>query len=317
MQSWTRRLRAGFTLIELLVVIAIIAILIALLVPAVQKVRESAARTQCQNNMKQIALAVHAYHDVYKKFPRNASPNHFGYDDNGRSWSWMAAILPYIEQEPLYKQLVNPATTTNVVSINYYTFNERQAQHATIVTVYMCPSDSPGANPSFNRANGSTGAGAGLTNYRGVSGSNWCWGSYTNTGPSGDCNGLDNGNGLFFRQDNVTLRGQTIHGIADGSSNTFMIGEDIPDMNQHCGWTRSNYANGTCSIPLNNAMQSGQPGFNNPGDWPNVYSFRSRHTGGANFAFGDGRIQFVSATIDINVYRALATRNGGESASPN
>lgn len=88
-------------------------------------------------------------------------------------------------------------------------------------------------------------------------------------------------------------------------------------MNQHCGWPRSNYANGTCSIPLNNAMVAGQPGFNSIGDWPNVYSFRSRHTGGANFAFGDGRVQFIADTINLTTYRQLATRQGGETATPN
>src|SRR6185312_13535046 len=99
-----RMLRGGFTLIELLVVIAIIAILIALLVPAVQKVREAAARTQCVNNLKQIGLATHGYHDANKKMPSNRTPNTYGYDINGSSWSWLSRILPYVEQGPLYTQ---------------------------------------------------------------------------------------------------------------------------------------------------------------------------------------------------------------------
>ncbi len=96
-----------------------------------------------------------------------------------------------------------------------------------------------------------------------------------------------------------------------------MVGEDIGQLNQHCGWQRSNYAVGTCSIPLNNAMRSGQPGFNNPGDWPNVYSFRSRHTGGANFLLGDGAVKFIRDSIDIATYRAMATRAGGETLVAN
>src|SRR5271155_5777258 len=103
----------GFTLIELLVVIAIIAILIALLVPAVQKVREAAARTQCVNNLKQIALATHAFHDANKHFPGNTQ-NEGGWNwtfqstATPTSWSWLARILPYIDQGPLYQQLGVP-----------------------------------------------------------------------------------------------------------------------------------------------------------------------------------------------------------------
>ena len=91
-----------------------------------------------------------------------------------------------------------------------------------------------------------------------------------------------------------------------------MIGEDLMDINVHCGWARSNYATGTCASPLNNALVTGQPGFNNPGDWPNVYSFRSKHTGGANFAFADGSVKFIAQAIDLNLYRNLATHSGGE-----
>lgn len=302
--------RLGFTLIELLVVIAIIAILIALLVPAVQKVRESAARTQCSNQIRQLGIATHSYHDVRKSLPRNFSPNTYGYDDNGRSWSWIYQVLPYIEQEPLYKQIVPGAANTPPASFNTYA-----TQHAAVIAVLLCPSDSPAANPSFNRANGNTGSGCGLTNYKGVSGSNWAWGSYPNNGPTGNNNGLDVGDGLFYRSD--FTQKITIQGIADGSSNTLMIGEDIPDLDTHCGWPRSNYANGTCAIPLNNCLRPGNPGFNNPGDWPNVYSFKSRHTGGANFAWGDARVTFVSDSIDINVYRAMATRAGSETFSTN
>lgn len=298
---------SAFTLIELLVVIAIIAILIALLVPAVQKVRDSAARTQCGNNLRQIAIGIHSYHDVRKSFPRSNPPDG-SWNNNDRSWGWMSQILPYVEQEPLFKQIYTSGAT-------YFRFVDRPTQHAAQISVYMCPSDGSNGQPATDRANGNLATGA--TNYKGVSGSNWCWGSYTNTGHTGNCDGLDNGNGLFFRSDLRANKGQTIQGIGDGSSNTLMVGEVIMEIDRHCGWARSNYSNGTCAIPLNNAMRSGQPGWNNPGDWPNVYSFRSRHTGGANFAWGDARVTFVTDSIDLGVYRAMSTRAGGETTSNN
>lgn len=300
----------GFTLIELLVVIAIIAILIGLLLPAVQKVREASARLSCTNNLKQIALAVHGFQDSQNRIPYNLGSNTYGYDDNGSSWSWLVRILPYIEQSALFSKLgqdsIGPTTAVGSVP----TFNSLAAIQATIIKSYVCPSDPGGGKISTNRANGSTGSGTGPTNYKGVAGSNWGWGSFQNTGPTGNNNGLDVGDGMFYRSDNT--RALQLSRIGDGTSNTMMIGEDLMDINVHCGWARSNYATGTCAIPLNNALVTGQPGFNNPGDWPNVYSFRSKHTGGANFAFADGSVKFIAQAIDLNLYRNLATHSGGE-----
>jgi len=297
--------RSAFTLIELLVVIAIIAILIGLLLPAVQKVREAAARMSCSNNLKNLGLAVHGFQDAQGRIPYSNSPNTYGYDDNGRSWSWLARILPQIEQDNLYRQI-------DAGGGNFYTFNERATQHATQIKTFLCPSDASSTSPRTDRANGSS-SGCGNTNYKGVSGDNWAWGSYTNTGYTGDSNGLDKGNGMFYRSDDA--RPLRLENIGDGTSNTLMIGEDLPEWNQHCGWPRANYSVGTCSIPLNNAMQNGQPGYKNPGDWPNVYSFRSRHSGGANFCLADGSVRFVTDGINLTTYRAMATVNGGEVTS--
>jgi len=126
------RIRKGFTLIELLVVIAIIAILIALLVPAVQKVREAAARTQCANNLKQIGLACHMYNDSYKKLPAGwVTQNGGPYPNPG--WSWATIILPYLEQGALYNQLGVTLNPPNGPSVNALT--------QTAIPTYLCPSD--------------------------------------------------------------------------------------------------------------------------------------------------------------------------------
>jgi len=298
--------RGGFTLIELLVVIAIIAVLIGLLLPAVQKVRESSARSACSNNLHNLALAVHAYHDQQGFLPCNAGPGYSYNTTSPYSWSWLARVLPFMEQDNLYKACGVPTATIAAAGANV----------ATAVKSYLCPSDlAINGQPRTNEANiGPTAVGQ--TNYKGVCGSNWAWGTYTNTGPSGNNNGLDAGDGIFFRTDAVGGHGPLkIQHIRDGTANTFMIGEDVPTVNQHCDWPFFNHATGTCSIPLNNAMQPGQPGYNNIGDWGNVYSFRSNHSGGANFAMGDASVQYVSESIDINLYRALATYSGKEPVS--
>jgi len=295
--------RSGFTLIELLVVIAIIAVLIGLLLPAVQKVREAAARMSCTNNLKQIAIAVHSYHDVSGTFPTNAGVG-YNYDNNSvNCWSWIARTLPNMEQG-------NLATAVGVTTPGAKV-NSNPAACATVIKGLVCPSDNS-QNPRQDAANigNNGGPGLGTTNYRGVCGNNWAWGNYQNTGPTGNNNGLDVGNGIFFRTDYT--RPIKMTSITDGTSNTFMVGEDIPSMNQHNTWVFFNHTTGTCSIPPNNAMRAGQPGFQNPGDWPNVYSFRSRHTGGLNFALADGHVTFITEGIDLTLYRNLATYAGGE-----
>jgi prepilin-type processing-associated H-X9-DG protein len=301
--------------VELLVVIAIIGILVALLLPAVQAAREAARRSDCNNKLKQLALGVHNRHDTMRTMPRSRNPNTCGYDINGTSWSWIAKILPFIEQQNLHSQIfvanVNPPPSFATVI----------AAYGTVLPALNCPSDDTwNSGYDTNRAN-TPGYNCGLTDYKGVCGSNWAWGSFPNAGPSGDANGLDNGDGMFFRSDGREAAPDSIAAKAtfaatiDGLSNTYMIGEDLPGRNQHCGWPNANYATGTCAIPLNNALKVTDPGYNNPGDWPNVYSFRSRHPGGAQFALGDGSVQFVNQSIDLAIYRALATRAGSEPVS--
>jgi prepilin-type N-terminal cleavage/methylation domain-containing protein len=237
-------IRRAFTLIELLVVIAIIAILIGLLLPAVQKVREAAARAQCQNNLKQLALAVHNHHDAFGFFPRNGTNNVAGVWTccTDRAWSWIARSLPYLEQDNLFRQAgIDSASITN------------NPHAAAVIKTLLCPSDnatqhgSTRANPwIYGNIRG------GPTNYKGVSGSNWCWGDYPNNGTDGTCdvfyqNGTGRGDGIFFRTD--ILFTQTFGNITDGTSNTYMIGEDVAGASAWLAWPYANHVTGTCAIP--------------------------------------------------------------------
>jgi prepilin-type processing-associated H-X9-DG protein len=229
-------------------------------------------------------------------------------------WTWIARILPYIEQGPLATQYNIPAAT----------LGSAQAGLATVIPVLLCPAD--GTEPSSNTASdwpNINGIVMGLTNYKGCSGSNWGYNSgstFTTTFPVTDPNinanaslgedGLDHGNGMFYRTDgNRTLK---LTGITDGTSNTFMIGEDLHSFDQHCGgWAYGNYVNATCAIPLNYADAG-----NAYNHWPDRYSFHSKHDGGANFCFADGGVRFVSNGVDIATYRGLATIRGAETVSP-
>lgn len=204
------RARQGFTLIELLVVIAIIAILIALLVPAVQKVRAAAARTQCINNLKQMALACASYHDANKQFPQN-----FGGEvtwgnttGTGASWSWITFILPYIDQGPLWAQL-NMQMNASVPSGPSTLFNQVPgAALQASINVLRCPADPDYKTVIWSdRADlGGFNGGCSITNYKGVCGQNWEWGSATWAATAaasapwpGSGNGLDQGDGLLYR----------------------------------------------------------------------------------------------------------------------
>ncbi len=317
-----RSRRTGFTLVELLVVIAIIAILISLLVPAVQKVREAAAMTQCRNNIKQLALACHNYHDVYKVLPRNGSPTNpgTGYPNgagccgpNDARWSWLARILPYIEQVAVYQQGGIPNTPPA----------NNPAVMALPITNFFCPTDNAkdnptrGGDPDANFNGGSYTVAT--TNYKGVSGSMWCYGSFpchcpANAAPNDAYGnqiqmGLDYSDGIFFRCDiHYPVR---FSNIVDGTSNTLMIGEDIPEYSLWNAWWSSNETVGTTAIPLNYNSE-GDAGAT---DWPNTYSFRSRHTGGiVNFALADGSVRGIADTILPLTYQQLGTIAGGEPA---
>jgi prepilin-type N-terminal cleavage/methylation domain-containing protein len=306
------RNRQAFTLIELLVVIAIIAILIGLLLPAVQKVREAAARSKCSNNLKQLALACHGFNDTYGTFPWDDSPdaaNSTTWGMAGTNWSWIAHTLPFIEQSALYTNIASLGGG-NIDTVTLQTAYSGGWLSVSIPTLF-CPSDNANTTTSLMTNRADLGSNSiGLTNYQGVSGQNWAWTFvYAGTGrTNGDTNGLGDGDGVFFRGDGN--KRTKITDIRDGTSNTFLIGEDLPLYNQWCSWPYSNNAVGTCAIPPNYQMPPQMSA--SPGNWPTTYSFRSFHTNGLQFAYADGTVHFIQASIDMPTYRAMATINGGE-----
>jgi len=354
-----RRISA-FTLIELLVVIAIIAILIGLLLPAVQKVREAAARMKCSNNFKQFGLALHTYNDTYGKLPPGGATTYTvngGWDNDARG-TWLTHTLPYLEQDNLLRQAsqaigglpiqstpmsVNPPHKWNdgvndawpstptipgtVSGAAWWTFAAQKPP------AYMrCPSD------DFDLA-------ATVSNYVGSLGSQCA------TGPCGDpwtsptnphqkfCNGQALGWGYPVSPDHGNAWGSAdirgcfnrlgaeinLASITDGLSNTIMVGETLPGSHDHFGSRAWWYFNGgtmECStiIPINYLMpqdvDSTSSWCANPlkqtYNWNVSWGFKSRHTGGANFLFGDGSVHFLTQGIDHRTYQLLGCRNDGQ-----
>ncbi|MDB5313344.1 MAG: putative major pilin subunit [Gemmataceae bacterium] len=312
----------AFTLIELLVVIAIIAILIGLLLPAVQKTREAAARMQCGNNLKQMALACHAYHDARTGLPPAR-------DDN--SFSAHAYLLPYIEQGNVFNQ------------INFsvpYSAPANAGPMGTTIKTYICPSD-----PTTSLPNGWA-----PNNYRVNQGSNILWG-LPPTSASNVNYGMPAPNGPFYLDSKVKLTD-----ITDGTSNTAMVSEALegsfnagttsPNNTQRLGQPVGLYpadpdqAYAMCeSVGYQNPAYNGM--FNTGGPWiygyhsttvyfhvgpPNSRSCmypsgrigtaaRSNHTGGVNVALCDGSVRFVNNSVPLAVWRAMGSKDGGEVAT--
>lgn len=285
--------RTAFTLIELLVVIAIIGILIALLLPAVQAARESARRTQCKNQLKQLGLALQNYHDRIRAFPAGyMSALDSGGNEVGPGWGWGAALLGDLEQTSLQAQLnfnLDIGDPTNAVP------------RAVAVATFRCPSELH--SPQFTVD--ATSVTVGYGNYVGVNGN----------GGVGDFAGTNDGS--FLRN-----RWFKIAEIADGLSNTLFVGERCSRMSLTT-WTGA-VTDGEVPSQLEPAAieepaalvlsHAGPHTPNNP-EVTDADACSSFHPIGVNFLFGDGSVHVINNTVDIQVYDALATRRGGEAAS--
>lgn len=308
--------KAGFTLVELLVVIAIIGILVGLLLPAVQAAREAARRMQCSNNLKNNALAMHNYHDTNRTLPS------IGYDFYGANLdthSWVARILPFIEQGPLY-DTIDFSVRANGSSL------QRQYREAEL-SVMSCPSESvvlgeANGSPDWSHRRGSYAANMGNTNYNQENANNWdgVW-TYPNGGAP-----FKVGTQKAFRD------------VNDGTSNTLLLSE-VPINQNGQGWQGmyavtvvtsgagfTSYLSPNTSASVDGGRRCwGTSDFlprnipchqANGDDWRTAtYAAMSLHPGGVQVALVDGSVRFVGETIDLSVWRAVSTARGGEPAS--
>ena len=320
--------RPGFTLIELLVVIAIIAILIGLLLPAVQKVREAASRLKCQNNLKQIGLALHNYDGVHGRYPAGyISTPGVGFRDAqtgdwGPGWSWLAILLPYVEQGNLYNSLRwdlpcwDPANSTQV---------------KVPVSIFLCPSatgNTPTVGITDINMNVWQNAIFARANYVHNVGWNDVWTAPATVNYDDPVTGC---NGVMYRNSRIRVAD-----VTDGLSNTVFAGERTPYLadavwagvvpgakhfsynefaSSGTGGTGINYDNAGSYVGANSGPSIYEdPQIIHPPNWPGGHTdqMHSQHPGGANLLMGDGSVRFWPDSGRFSIFRDLCSRSGGE-----
>ncbi len=314
----------GFTLIELLVVIAIIAILIALLLPAVQQAREAARRSQCKNNLKQIGLALHNYHDVHNTFPPGhvsalGNPSAASHLAGTVGYAWSTFILPFMDQAPLYNTLDvgNGATWVPIHDSDAAGQSTAVVPAAakpaaiTVLPAFICPSDASGErNPAYGNNSKS--------NYPAVFGATT---SSADTGTDAAAADLNSGTAYgMFGYNSKTL----IRDITDGTSNTFMVGErhattsGVPNTNTGAIWLApiANYTPASGIAPTTAGIPGNRSGVAVLGSVNSTLrlnvttagSFASIHEGGSHFLMADGAVRFVGENVESNTLERLAQK---------
>jgi prepilin-type N-terminal cleavage/methylation domain-containing protein/prepilin-type processing-associated H-X9-DG protein len=338
----------AFTLIELLVVIAIIGVLVGLLLPAVQKVREAANRIKCANNLHQLALALHAYHDVNLAFPPGGNQIPYGSWWQGHKGTWLSYTLPYVEQDNVYKNIPQLGTP-NYDSISGSTSTSgggaavfsnfaldclvtRMGGKVPRLPYLRCPSDGFRPDAAFFNYIGSMGptCAPGPCGYDVYD--QYCnrpdWG-IPSSPAFGDGHDSSLVRGMFARSGPFL----NLASVTDGTSNTIMVGEALAGKNDliryvsewnYDYWAcfNSGAAHGHTLVPIN--FQIDEPtdnnratGFCTPNpptniwNWNVSWGFRSNHPGGVNFAFADGSVHFINQNIDHRNYQLLGCRNDG------
>jgi prepilin-type N-terminal cleavage/methylation domain-containing protein/prepilin-type processing-associated H-X9-DG protein len=316
--------RSAFTLIELLVVIAIIGVLIALLMPAVQKIRDAAGRVKCANNMKQIGLALHNYHDTHGSFPSGMVNDDetppTGYHPE---WSWMALILEFVEGGNLFRVADDYAHSG---PLTYNPFGDLgpppNPAISVVVKTYTCPADQRDDLTGVGTTDQGKKVTVAFTAYLGVNGTHRpSWVGTSNTL-------FDGGDGILFHKSRVRIAE-----ITDGTSATLIVGERPPSADLNFGWwfgSDGRDEQGTAEGTLGSTEQwfydyrLSQAPFNckppaklgfQPGlisDECDAAHFWSLHSGGANFVLADGSVRFVSYNLDSDLFPKLCTRAGGE-----
>ncbi len=333
MSSLRYKKSKGFTLIELLVVIAIIAILVALLLPAVQQAREAARRSQCKNNMKQLGLAFHNYHDVNRCFPYAWMA---GSDLNVSCYGIM--LLPYLDQAPLYNKWDSSVPAFNEAAALFSppaSVQQNLEVIQTILPVYVCPSTSEAAVHDYTLPADAAGAGvppldltwtAARTDYIATTGVR---GTFADIAYNGNAGGSRSGalSVCGALENNPVTR---MRDLRDGSSNTFLLGERVGGSNIY----RNGQVDSTLSAALGPTNGGGWGDFLNGDHWiegalydgtiggggpcpincTNTRSagYMSFHVGGAQFLMGDGAVRFISENIAASTFAALITRGKGE-----
>jgi prepilin-type N-terminal cleavage/methylation domain-containing protein/prepilin-type processing-associated H-X9-DG protein len=325
--------RQGFTLIELLVVIAIIGVLIGLLLPAVQKVREAANRMQCQNNLKQIGLALHNYENVHKLFPPGyISTTGVGYRDSqtgdwGPGWGWLAILLPYVEQGNLY----------NSLRLDLPCWNQANSVAVKVpVPIYLCPSaTNPGRTVGITDINMHIWQNAvfARANYVHNVGWNDIWSAPATTNYDDPVRGC---NGVMYRNSHIRVAD-----VTDGLSNTVFAGERTPYLSDAVwagvvpgakhfsynefassgtGGTGINYDNAGSYVGANSGPSIYEdPQIIHPPNWPGGHTdqMHSQHAGGANILMGDGSVRLYSDGTRLSIWQAVCSRQGGETIGDN